>query len=84
MALGDLAFKETGKFSGKGHSKTEKWKRPIRELANCSVQTIQLSTGFATPYGGSLIGEFNGICTTKDGDIVGVWADGRADLPEVA
>jgi hypothetical protein len=34
-------------------------------------------TGVATPHGGTLIAEFNGICTTKDGDTVGVWAHGR-------
>ena len=34
-------------------------------------------TGVATPHGGTLIAEFNGICTTKDGDTIGVWAHGR-------
>jgi hypothetical protein len=78
MVLGDVAFEETGKFAG------------VRALADGKVeQTYQgngklfgvdyssVYTGLATPNGGTLIAEFNGICTTKDGEIVGVNAHGR-------
>ena len=39
MALGDLAFEETGKFAGRGHSPTERWKRPIRnrQIVRCRL-----------------------------------------------
>ena len=78
MAVGDLAFEETGKFSG------------IRALPDGKVEATYLGTGklfgvdyssiytgVATPHGGTFIGEFIGSCTTKDGDIVGVRAHGR-------
>src|SRR5579862_7239546 len=78
MALGDLAFEETGKFAG------------IRVLAGGMLEATyqgtgklfgvdysSIYTGVATPNGGTLIAEFNGICTTKDGDTIGVNAHGR-------
>ena len=69
MALGDLAFEETGMFAG------------IRALPDGKVEATHqgtganyssIYTGVATPHGGTLIAEFNGICTTKDGGTVGV------------
>jgi hypothetical protein len=78
MVLGELAFDETGKFAG------------IRALANEKVEATYLGigklfgvdytsiyTGVAAPQGGTLIAEFNGVCTTKDGEIVGINAHGR-------
>ena len=78
MALGDLALEETGKFAG------------IRALPDGKVEATYQGTGEIVrcrlfiylyrrrnPHGETLIAEFNGICTTKDGDSVSAWAHGR-------
>src|SRR5438445_11522545 len=78
MALGDLAFEETGKFAGiraLPDGKVEATYQGTGKLFGADYSSIY--TGVATPHGGTLIAEFNGICTTKDGDTVGVWAHGR-------
>jgi hypothetical protein len=78
MALGDLAFEETGKFTGiraLPDGKVEATYQGTGKLFDVDYSSIY--TGVATPHGGTLIAEFNGICTTKDGDTVGVWAHGR-------
>jgi hypothetical protein len=78
MALGDLAFEETGKFSG--IRALPDGKLEATYLGNGKLFGVDYSsiyTGVAWPHGGSLIAEFNGICTTKDGDTVGVNAHGR-------
>ena len=78
MALGDLAFEETGKFAGiraLPDGKVEATYQGTGKLFGADYSSIY--TGVATPHGGTLIAEFNGICTTKDGDSVGVWAHGR-------
>src|SRR5436309_10930918 len=78
MALGDLAFEETGKFAGiraLPEGKVEATYQGTGKLFGADYSSIY--TGVATPHGGTLIAEFNGICTTKDGDTVGVWAHGR-------
>jgi hypothetical protein len=83
MALGDLAFEETGKFAGiraLPDGKVEATYQGTGKLFGADYSSIY--TGVATPHGGTLIAEFNGICTTKDGDTVGVWEGD--DLPEVA
>jgi hypothetical protein len=78
MALGDLAFEETGKFAGirvLPEGKVEATYQGTGKLFGTDYSSIY--TGVATPHGGTLIAEFNGICTTKEGDTVGVWAHGR-------
>lgn len=78
MALGDLAFEETGTFAGVRalpDGKVEATYQGTGKLFGVDYSSIY--TGVATPQGGTLIAEFNGICTTKDGDIVGVNAHGR-------
>ena len=78
MVLGDLAFEETGKFAGiraLPDGKVEATYQGTGKLFGADYSSIY--TGVATPHGGTLIAEFNGICTTKDGDSVGVWAHGR-------
>ena len=74
MALGDLAFEETGKFAGiraLPDGKVEATYQGTGKLFGADYSSIY--TGVATPHEGTLIAEFNGICTTKDGDTVGVW-----------
>jgi hypothetical protein len=69
MALGDLAFEETGKFAGirvLPDGKVEATYQGTGKLFGADYSSIY--TGVATPHGGTLIAEFNGICTTKDGD----------------
>ena len=78
MALGDLGFEETGKFAGiraLPDGKVEATYQGTGKLFGADYSSIY--TGIATPYAGTLIAEFNGICTTKDGDSVSVWAYGR-------
>src|SRR5438128_8202554 len=78
MALGDLAFEETGKFAGiraLPDGKVEATYQGTGKLFGADYSSIY--TGVATPHGGTLIAEFNGICITKDGDTIGVWAHGR-------
>jgi hypothetical protein len=78
MALGDLAFEESGKFAGiraLPDGKVEQTYQGSGKLFGVDYSSIY--TGVATPHGGTLIAEFNGICITKDGDTVGVWAHGR-------
>jgi hypothetical protein len=77
MALGDLAFEETGKFAGiraLTDGKVEATYQGTGKLFGAEYSSIY--TGVATPHGGALIAEFNGICTTKDGGhcgCVGSW-----------
>jgi len=71
MALGDLAFEETGKFAGiraLPDGKVEATYQGTGKLFGADYSSIY--TGVATPHGGSFIGEFSGICTTKGGDTV--------------
>lgn len=78
MVLGDLAFEETGKLAGirvLPDARVEATYQGTGKLFGVDYSSIY--TGVATPQGGTLIAEFNGICTTKDGDIVGVNAHGR-------
>lgn len=78
MALGDLAFEETGRFSGMRalpDGKVEATYQGTGKLFGAEYSSVY--TGVATPQGGTLIAEFNGICSTKDGDIVSVNAHGR-------
>jgi hypothetical protein len=78
MAVGDLAFDETGKFSGiraLPEGKVEATYVGTGKLFGVDYSSIY--TGIATPHGGTLIAEFDGTCITKDGDTVGVWAHGR-------
>ena len=74
MALGGLAFEETGKLAGiraLPDGKVEATYQGTGKLFGADYSSIY--TGVATPHGGTLIAEFNGTCTTKDGDSVGVW-----------
>jgi hypothetical protein len=67
MALGDLAFVETGKFAGiraLPDGKVEATYQGTGKLFRADYSSIY--TGVATPHGG-----------TKDGDTIGVLAHGR-------
>jgi len=78
MVLGDLAFEETGKFAGirvLPDGRVEATYQGTGKLFGVDYSSVY--TGVATPQGGTLIAEFNGICTTKDGDTVGVNAHGK-------
>lgn len=78
IALGDLAFEEAGKFVGMRvlpDGKVEATYHGTGKLFGVDYSSVY--TGVATPQGGTLIAEFNGICTAKDGDTVGVNAHGR-------
>ena len=84
MVLGDLAFEETGKFAGiraLPDGKIEATYQGTGKLFGADYSSIY--TGVATPQGGTLIAEFNGICTTKEGDTVGVNAL-EGDVPPEA
>ena len=70
MVLGDLAFEETGKFAGIGalsEGKVEATYQGTGKLFDADYSSVY--TGVATPHGGTLIAEFNGICTTTEGDL---------------
>jgi hypothetical protein len=78
MVLGDLAFEETGKFAGVRVLPDGKGGATYQGTGKLfGIDYSSVYTGVATPQGGTWIAEFNGICTTKDGEIVGVKAHGR-------
>ncbi len=67
MVLGDLAFEETGKFAGiraRPDGKIEATYQGAGKLFDVDYPSIYI--GVATPQGGILIAELNGMCTTND------------------
>src|SRR5690349_24929063 len=78
MALGDLAFEETGKFAGirvLPDGKVEATYQGTGKLFGADYSSIY--SGVATPHGVTMIVEFNGNCTSKDRDTVSVLVHGR-------